>query len=357
MRPSEFEAIRPHLQEAFDHIDADLKKRQSLENDKELHELFNRLATLPPGAPSNIKLKTLPKNLIKQRVRQFLGAPPKQKKAMQAYRVAEKRLTRHPPITCARIEDAYPWRHSAARAAVDLRDGGWIKEAEAIGEVLSGLPTGLVDGRQPEIMAGQSDAIRAGAERIRTILAICLMESPENLTDHAVANDGRPFIKRLLAGADNSELTPSNLALLETRLKQPVALSTIQQEKQAAGEPETNEQPNIASQSVTKRKRSTERGEARMKLIAALTKHHKYEDGSCLNMQPIGNNALARMARVDQATASAIFKREFLDHGKYKVTCFDERRLAAALKLLNAEFSPHILYGAKPPGEDDHDEG
>jgi hypothetical protein len=27
-----------------------------------------------------------------------------------------------------------------------------------------------------------------------------------------------------------------------------------------------------------------------------------------------------------------------------------------ALKLLNKEFAPHILYGLRPPGEDNHDE-
>src|SRR5262249_18814112 len=37
-------------------------------------------------------------------------------------------------------------------------------------------------------------------------------------------------------------------------------------------------------------KRSTERGEGRAKLIAALTKHHQYADGGCLNLEPIGNN-------------------------------------------------------------------
>lgn len=60
-----------------------------------------------------------------------------------------------------------------------------------------------------------------------------------------------------------------------------------------------------------KAKRSTKRGEARLKLIAALTKHHKYADGGCLNQEPIGVRALARLADVDPATASAFFNREF----------------------------------------------
>jgi hypothetical protein len=44
------------------------------------------------------------------------------------------------------------------------------------------------------------------------------------------------------------------------------------------------------------------RGEAEAKLIAALTKHHQYADGSCLNLEPVGNNELARIAEVSEST-------------------------------------------------------
>jgi hypothetical protein len=98
-------------------------------------------------------------------------------------------------------------------------------------------------------------------------------------------------------------------------------------------------------------KRSTERGEGRVKLIAALTKHHDYANGSCLNLAPIGNNDLARLAGVAKRTASAFFKKEFQGHAKYKAFCGDAGRLAAALRLLNGEYAPHILYGSNPPGE------
>lgn len=100
-------------------------------------------------------------------------------------------------------------------------------------------------------------------------------------------------------------------------------------------------------------KRSTERGEARAKLIAALTKHHQYADDGCLNGEPIGNNELARLAKVDRATASAFFKQEFKGHGKYRAACADSVRLVAALKLLNGEYAPHLLYGSKPPEKDE----
>jgi hypothetical protein len=104
------------------------------------------------------------------------------------------------------------------------------------------------------------------------------------------------------------------------------------------------------------RKRSTERGEGREKLIAALIRHHKYEDGGCLNLEPVGNNELARQAEVDQATASAFFTREFKGHRNYKVVCADAGGLVAALKLLSGEFAPYLLYGRKPANEGERDE-
>jgi hypothetical protein len=104
------------------------------------------------------------------------------------------------------------------------------------------------------------------------------------------------------------------------------------------------------------RKRSTERGEGRAKLIAALTKHHQYADGGCLNLEPIGNNELANAAGVSPSTASTFFNNEFDGHTKYKAVCRDSGQLVAAIKLLNNEFSPQHLYGRRPTGEDDRDE-
>jgi hypothetical protein len=53
---------------------------------------------------------------------------------------------------------------------------------------------------------------------------------------------GGDLIPRLLAGPDKIELTPSELALLEAHLKQPISLSAIQRDKQTTGKSETNEQ-------------------------------------------------------------------------------------------------------------------
>lgn len=106
-------------------------------------------------------------------------------------------------------------------------------------------------------------------------------------------------------------------------------------------------------------KKSTERGEGQLKIIAALSMHHKYANGSCLNYEPIANNDLARKANVAESTASAFFKKEFQGHAKYRAACRCQSTLLTALKMLNRDFSPHILFGRTPPGEgrdDDEDE-
>ncbi len=121
------------------------------------------------------------------------------------------------------------------------------------------------------------------------------------------------------------------------------------QKAQADALKDKNEGRPTVGPTAPTRKRSTEQGESRAKLIAALTKHHQYADGSCLNLEPIGNNELARLAEVDKATASGFFKKQFGGHSKYRKICADPPRLIAALKLLNGEFAPHHLYGAKPP--------
>jgi hypothetical protein len=102
-------------------------------------------------------------------------------------------------------------------------------------------------------------------------------------------------------------------------------------------------------------KRSTERGEAQAKLIAALTKHHQYADGGSLKTEPIGNNELAKLADVPRSTASAFFKNRFKGYKNYRGLCHDAGSLVAALKLLNGEFAPHNLCGHQRPGK--HDAG
>jgi hypothetical protein len=118
--------------------------------------------------------------------------------------------------------------------------------------------------------------------------------------------------------------------------------------KSAGDAPET-----LASPS---KKRSTVKGEARVKIIAALTLHHKYRDGSCLNQAPIGVNELAKKTGVSKSTASSFFKDRFGGHVKYRAACRDKMKLIAALRLLNDEFPPKHLFGRTPPAEGDDDD-
>jgi len=90
-------------------------------------------------------------------------------------------------------------------------------------------------------------------------------------------------------------------------------------------------------------KRSTEKGEAREKLIAALTSHHQYSNDSCLNQEPVGNNQLALMADVSPASASAFFKKQFGGHRNYRFICRNTTNLITALKMLNNEMYPKVL--------------
>lgn len=95
--------------------------------------------------------------------------------------------------------------------------------------------------------------------------------------------------------------------------------------------------------STKRSKRSTQKGDARLKIISALTAHHQYAKGSCLNLEPIGSNELARMADVSGSSASAFFKKKFEGLQEYKTICADASKLVIALKMLNDEFSPHVL--------------
>jgi hypothetical protein len=125
-----------------------------------------------------------------------------------------------------------------------------------------------------------------------------------------------------------------------------------QQKDGGAGE------PGSAKKKATGRKRSTVNGDAQTKLIAGLTKHHKYQDDCSLNQEPIGSNRLADLVGVSHGTASAFFKKKFKGYRKYSNTiCRDTASLVASLKALNSEFIPaDFLYGLTPPGEGGRDD-
>lgn len=97
------------------------------------------------------------------------------------------------------------------------------------------------------------------------------------------------------------------------------------------------------------KKRSTAKGDARSKIISALAKHHKYDNGSCGNFVPIGVRELERLAVVGKATASDFFSAKFNNgerggHAKYQIACRERGKLVDSLKLLLGEFPPSILF-------------
>jgi hypothetical protein len=163
-----------------------------------------------------------------------------------------------------------------------------------------------------------------------------------------VADEGQSLFREMAAKHDPfafvespSASNPLGIGTTPATPKPPNQFAAVESPKQV-------EPPEAASDTPTptKPKRSTERGEGRAKLIAALTKHHQYADGGCLNLNPIGNNELAKAAGVSASTASAFFNDKFQGHTKYKALCRDAGKLTAALKLLNDEFAPYHLLGA-----------
>ncbi|MEX0979296.1 MAG: hypothetical protein WDZ48_10610, partial [Pirellulales bacterium] len=202
------------------------------------------------------------------------------------------------------------------------------------------------------------DAIRESVKQLGDELEVLHLPRPETLEDWQVLGRIVEIPEEYLQTGSWTAVEIFNRAMAWIeREKIKVKLAA---DVQAERENGRSKSPSTAPE-PTKSKRSTERGEGRAKLIAALTKHHKYADGSCLNLESIGNNELARLAGVSESTASAFFNNEFNQgesrgYATYRVICRDPSRLADSLKVLNGEFSPHHLYGRTPPGERERDD-
>jgi vacuolar-type H+-ATPase subunit H len=104
-----------------------------------------------------------------------------------------------------------------------------------------------------------------------------------------------------------------------------------------------------------KKKRSTTKGSARVRIIAALTDHHKYARESAMNQEPIQVNALARKLKMSRSTVSEFLKNEFGGYAGYMRACRDVKTLISSLKLLNGEFSPRLLVNQDPADSIDPD--
>jgi hypothetical protein len=165
MRPSEFEAIRPHLQEALDKINDWLKKQQEWE------EKAKSWLDLPED-------KRPKANLLTEEDRKALEAWERGTLTEEERKDAERAIQsmHHSAVY---LNDTYPpWRHFAKKAAVWLRKVDWTPEADQIDMELRGLPRGPADWSEPENVTRHSDAIRKAAKRVKKILTVCLRQRP-----------------------------------------------------------------------------------------------------------------------------------------------------------------------------------
>lgn len=75
----------------------------------------------------------------------------------------------------------------------------------------------------------------------------------------------------------------------------------------------------------TKKKRNTTPGAADTAILSALCRHHEFRDGGCGNWDPIGGNALARLAECSSGAVTNFWKRR-LASGDRKGTIEDYKR-------------------------------
>jgi hypothetical protein len=89
--------------------------------------------------------------------------------------------------------------------------------------------------------------------------------------------------------------------------------------------------------------------------------HHGYNNGGCKSFESIGVSELARRAGTAKSTVSKFFNDQFnygnsAGYRKYRAMCAGKTNLIVALKLLNSDFTPSILYGGTPPQRPDSDD-
>jgi len=108
-------------------------------------------------------------------------------------------------------------------------------------------------------------------------------------------------------------------------------------------------------------KKTTSKGDAQIKIIGALSSHHQFDGDECLNLEPIGNNELARLGEVSQSSASLFFQKQFASGDstsgeglrKYRGACRSSYTLSLEIKRIRDELIPTELWNSLPVDHED----
>jgi hypothetical protein len=264
---------------------------------------------------------------------------------------------------------AAPDAWTSARADLESRWSSRDAIKNAIRKATSeGVPAREFAGRVAEIYGGWLERHKELVERdvIESLVARAIGDAAAlgNLTDKAVeaiealANDlvalygrgtmrrdGKPIDAPVRDGFSWRCLRALCIAPGLTTIRRYAAILTHKAEGESDG--------GAADDGVVEMKRTkrgTVPGETDAKLTAALTDHHRYSHDSCLEDEPIGNNELARKAKVSQSTAKKFLDEKFGGLLAYRRACRDKQKLLLALKQMNGEIEPRHLLSADVAG-------
>lgn len=166
----------------------------------------------------------------------------------------------------------------------------------------------------------------------------------------------KPYARRMMVresrDAWHAAKAPLRAAIADlTPFATPPAPTAAPADPSPPAAPSVRDPGNPVPTAPVRDKRSTGKGEAKAKLIAALAAHHKYSDGSCAHLEPVKNNALARLADVDQGSASYFFRKYFRGHRQYIRDCQNPGKLSRILGSLVGDIAGWKLFGRAPESE------
>jgi hypothetical protein len=237
---------------------------------------------------------------------------------------------------CLHADDLTP---SGRRQAADRMVGAVEQRLDLLALMesrLTGVVADVVRNRILEVQATERHALRAVHQ-----MASRMLRPHAKLTRLPPETETWVVQTINLADADRQDL----VRLFANRLAARQRIAADQQT------PTPTDTPPVPP--AKKRKRSTARGEARIKIIGALAKHHQYDNGSCLCTDPIGASELAELAEVAKSSVSRFLNEKFGDdntegYARYRGVCRNSGKLGHALKLLRGDCPPSILFNALP---------